>query len=64
MADLLGADELDARRRARKAKVRANALRVAAAVVVAALLVVVGLLATDPPGDRTLSGRAGEVRTR
>jgi hypothetical protein len=64
VADLLGADELDAQRRARKAKVRANALRVTAAVVVAALLVVVGLVATDSPGDRTLSGRAGEVRTR
>jgi hypothetical protein len=64
VAELLGADELDARRRARRAKVRANALRVAAAVVVAALLVVLGLVATDPPGDRALSGRAGEVRTR
>jgi len=64
VADLLGADELDARRRAHKAKVRANALRIAAAVVVAALLVVIGLLATDSPGDRTLSGRSGEVRPR
>jgi hypothetical protein len=64
VADLLGADELDARRRTHKAKVRAGAVRIAAAVVVAVLLVVVGLLATDSPGDRTLNGRAGEVRTR
>jgi hypothetical protein len=64
VAELLGADELDARRRARQAKVRVNAFRLAAAVVVAALLVVLGLVATDPPGDRVLSGRAGEVRTR
>jgi hypothetical protein len=64
VAELLGADELDAQRRARRAKARRNALRLAAAIVVAALLVVVGLIATDDPGDRTLSGRAGEVRTR
>jgi hypothetical protein len=64
VADLLGADELEARRRARKTRVRANALRISVAVVVAALLVVVGLVATDPPGDRTLQGRAGEVRPR
>lgn len=64
VADLLGADELEAQERARKAKVRANAFRIAIAVVVAALVVVLGVVATDPPGDRTLSGRAGEVRTR
>ncbi|MGH2762283.1 MAG: hypothetical protein ACRDLD_06840 [Thermoleophilaceae bacterium] len=58
------AGELDARRRARHAKVRANAFRLAAAVLVAALLVVLGLVATEPPGERVLSGRAGEVRTR
>jgi hypothetical protein len=63
IADLLG-DELDARRRARRKRVRKNALRLAAAIVIAALLVVLGVIATDPPGDRTLSGRAGEVRTR
>jgi hypothetical protein len=64
VADLLGTEELEARRRARKVKVRSNALRVAAAVLIAALLLVIGLIATDPPGDRSLSGRAGEVRTR
>ena len=64
VADLLGADEMEAQQRARKAQVRATVLRVTAAVVVAALLVVLGLVATDPPGDRTISGRAGGVRTR
>jgi hypothetical protein len=64
VAELLGTDELEAQRRARKAKVRSGVLRVTVAVVVAALLVVVGLVATDPPGDRTLQGRAGEVRPR
>ncbi len=64
VAELLGADELAARRRARNARVRANAVRLAAAIVVAALLVVLGLVATDEPGDRVLQGRTGEVRTR
>lgn len=64
VADLLGTDELDARRRARRASVRTNALRVAAAIVIAALLVAVGLVVTDSPGDRELSGRTGEVRGR
>jgi hypothetical protein len=64
VADLLGADGLEAQRWARKAKVRATALRVTAAVGIAALLVVLGLIATDDPGDRTLSGRAGNVGTR
>jgi hypothetical protein len=64
VAELLGPDELDARRRTRRARVRANAFRLAAAVVIAALLVVLGLVATDSPGERVLSGRAGEVRTR
>ena len=64
VADLLGADELEAQQRARKARVRSGALRLSVAVVAAALLVVLGLVATDPPGDRTLQGRAGEVRPR
>jgi hypothetical protein len=64
VADLLGADEVEAQRRARKAQVRATALRVTASVVIAVLLVVLGLIATDSPGDRSLNGRAGEVRTR
>jgi hypothetical protein len=64
VADLLGADEVEAQRRARTAQVRATVLRVTAAVVVATLLVVVGLIATDSPGDRELNGRAGQVQTR
>ena len=64
VAELLGPGELDARRRARQAKMRSNALRVAVALVIAALLLVLGLVATDPPGDRPLNGRAGEIRTR
>jgi hypothetical protein len=64
VADLLGVDELAARRRARRTAGRANVLRIAAAIVIAVLLVLVGLIATDDPGDRTLSGRAGEVNPR
>jgi hypothetical protein len=64
VAELLGVDELDAQRRARRAAGRANLLRLAAAIVIAVLLVVVGLIATDDPGDRTLSGRTGEVNQR
>jgi hypothetical protein len=64
VAELLGPEQLAAARRARRARRRADALRVAAAVAAAALLVALGLLVADPPGDRVLSGRAGEVRTR
>jgi hypothetical protein len=64
VADLIGADQLEAQRRARKARVRTGRLRVAVALVVAAILLVLGLLVTDPPGDRALSGRSGEVRQR
>jgi hypothetical protein len=64
VAELLGTDQLEAQRRARKAKTRAGLLRLAVAVAAAVLLVVLGLVATDPPGDRSLNGRAGEVRTR
>jgi hypothetical protein len=64
VAELLGPNELDARRRARQSNTRANLLRLAAAIVVAALLVVLGLVVTDPPGERTLKGRSGEVPSR
>jgi hypothetical protein len=64
VGELLGADLLDGRRRARRAKVRANASRIAAAILVAALLLVLGLVATDSPGGRVLHGRTGEVHTR
>ena len=49
------------RRRTRARRMRANALRMVAAAVVVGLLLLAGLIATDPPGDRSLSGRTGEV---
>lgn len=62
---LLGPAEIEARRRARRARKRTDRLRVAAAVAVAAALVVAGLqLITDPPGERTLQGRTGEVKVK
>jgi hypothetical protein len=62
VAELLGATDPGERRRARMRKARLDALRVAVALLVSALLVVLGLaLATDPPGDRTLHGRTGEI---
>jgi hypothetical protein len=64
VAELLGEDELGAQRRARRAKARGTVLRLAAAIVIAALLVVLGVLVTDDPGDRKLSGRTGEVQRR
>jgi hypothetical protein len=64
VAELLGPDAVEAQRRAQRAEARGRALRFAAALAVAALLLAIGLIVTDDPGDRTLSGRAGEVRTR
>jgi hypothetical protein len=64
VAELLGPDEVEERRRARRAKLRRDALRFAAALAVVALVVVGLLIATDPPGDRTLYGRTGEVHQR
>jgi hypothetical protein len=62
VAKLLGTGDPSERRRARLRQTWKNALRIAAAFAVAALLVVLGLeLAADPPGDRTLYGRSGEV---
>jgi hypothetical protein len=47
----------------RRERMRRDALRIAVAVALAALMVVGGLrLATDPPGERVLKGRAGEIR--
>jgi hypothetical protein len=62
VAGLLGIDDPGERKRAKLRKARIDALRVAAAVVISALLVALGLaVATDPPGERTLYGRTGEV---
>jgi hypothetical protein len=61
---LLGPANAEEYRRSRREKVRSDALRLAAAVAVVALLAVAGLrFATDPPGDRVLHGRTGEIHT-
>lgn len=61
---LLGPEAAAQGQRARRDRMRRDALRLAAALVVAALLVVGGLaIATDPPGERVLKGRAGEFTT-
>ena len=62
VADLLGPAELAARRRAQRRRGRRDALRLAAALAVIAMLALAGWLATEPPFDRTLFGRTGEVR--
>jgi hypothetical protein len=64
VTQLLGPVTAEECRRARWDTARANALRLVAAVAVVALLVVGGLkVATDPPGDRVLHGRMGEIHT-
>lgn len=63
VASLLGPGTAEHSRRARRERLRTDALRLVAALAVVALLVVAGLeFATDPPGERTLKGRAGEIR--
>jgi hypothetical protein len=60
VSELLGVNTTERRR----ARFRQDFLRVVAALLISALLVVLGLaVAGDPPGDRTLYGRAGEVHT-
>ena len=64
VAQLLGPEKAEQCRRTRRQRARADALRLAAAVALAALLLVAGLqVATDPPGDRVLHGRTGEIHT-
>lgn len=64
VAELLGIGDPSERQRAKLRKARTDLLRVAVAVVVSALLVALGLaVSTDPPGERTLYGRTGEVHT-
>jgi hypothetical protein len=58
VADLLGSR----RGRARGARPRKVAIRLAAIVAASALLVAAGTqLASDPPGERVLNGRTGEI---
>jgi hypothetical protein len=62
VAGLLGDGDAAALRRTRRRRHRGAALRVALAVVLSVLLVAAGLsVVEDPPGERTLYGRAGEV---
>ena len=64
VAQLLGPRPAEDRRRARRARARYDALRLAGAVAVSVLLVVLGLeVLSDPPGDRVPFGRTGEVHT-
>lgn len=64
VASLLGQGDPAERKRARFRQAGKNALRMAVAFAIAVAMVVLGLeLAVDPPGDRTLFGRSGEVHT-
>lgn len=64
VTELLG-PEGEERRRAARRKVRVDALRLGAAIALTALLVVIGLqVATDPPGERVLQGRTGEIHVK
>jgi hypothetical protein len=63
--ELLGPEQVAARRQARRRRARTEVLRTVAALALAALMVVLGLaFATDPPGDRVLYGRTGQFHTR
>jgi hypothetical protein len=61
VTELLG-PVAEERRQARRRRARSAALRTAAGLAVVALLLVLGLVATDRPGDRDLYGRTGEIR--
>jgi hypothetical protein len=62
VAELLGEGDAAGLRRARRRRHRGSVLRVALALLMAALRVAAGLnIVGDPPGERTLYGRAGEV---
>jgi len=62
VAQLLGPAIGEQYRRARRERIRAAALRLAAVVVLSVLLVFAGLaLAAHPSGERVLKGRAGEI---
>jgi hypothetical protein len=63
VAELLGPVASEERRRARRARARADALRLAGAIAVVALLLFAGLQAAADPGGRVLHGRTGEIHT-
>jgi hypothetical protein len=58
--ELLG-PAVQQRRRERVRRARADALRTAAVVAAVAALLLLGMVATDSPGDRALYGRTGEI---
>lgn len=61
VSELLGTGDYEQRQRAR---FRRDALRVVAAVLITGVLAGVSIqLLPDPPGDRTLFGRTGEIHT-
>jgi hypothetical protein len=65
VAELLGIADPDERERAKLRKARIDLLRYVAVVAACLLLIVLGLaVITDPPGERTLYGRTGEIHTR
>jgi hypothetical protein len=64
VAELLGSDRIAEAERGTRRRRRLAALRIAAVAAAVALLLGVGLLATDDPGDRKLSGRAGPANVR
>jgi hypothetical protein len=65
VAELLGPEQLADRHRERGRKRRRDALGIAAAVLVAAVLAVLGMAyLSDPPEDRVLKGRGGEIHVK
>ena len=62
VSQLLGPLVAEGRRRTRRARTRRDALRLVAVIAVSALLVVAGLeVVKDPPGERVINGRTGEI---
>jgi hypothetical protein len=62
VSELLGPLVAEERRRTRRARTRRDGLRLVAVVAVSALLVVIGLeVLKDPPGERVIHGRTGEI---
>jgi hypothetical protein len=65
VAELLGPARLEDRRRDRDRKRRRDGFRIAAAVLVAAVLALLGITyLSDPPEDRVLKGRSGEIHVK